>query len=122
MLHDLLGSIDADHFEKDYRQAVIRNLDLLQLFGTDVSAASRRHRLSVAYISLLVERTGHLVEIIEEEKPVVSEDGFTSQNKVTRKIRAYSSEYSSDESIRDVVSVDKALEDSRCLLIRGPLV
>ena len=44
--------IDAERFEIDYRQAVARNLDVLQLIGADVSLVNRRHRLSVAYITL----------------------------------------------------------------------
>lgn len=39
-------------FEVEYRRAVIRNLDELQLFGVDASQASRRHKLSVAYVTL----------------------------------------------------------------------
>ena len=48
--------VDADRFEFDYRQAVTRNLDVLQLIGADVSLVNRRHRLSVAYITLSVSR------------------------------------------------------------------
>ncbi|HWS83193.1 MAG TPA: NACHT domain-containing protein [Ktedonobacteraceae bacterium] len=47
---------EAAHFELEYRRAVLRNLDTLQLFGTDVTVSSRRHRLSVAYVMLSVER------------------------------------------------------------------
>lgn len=39
-------------FEADYRQAVNRNVDRLELFGVDVEEPSRRYGLSVAYISL----------------------------------------------------------------------
>jgi len=39
-------------FETEYRLAVARKLDQVELFGVDVSTPSRRHRLSVAYISL----------------------------------------------------------------------
>jgi hypothetical protein len=45
---------DAGRFEIDYRRAVARNLDTLQLLGTDISTVNRRHRLSVAYIMLSV--------------------------------------------------------------------
>jgi hypothetical protein len=47
---------EAVHFELEYRRAVLRNLDTLQLFGTDVISSSRRHRLSVAYVMLSVEQ------------------------------------------------------------------
>jgi hypothetical protein len=39
-------------FETEYRLAVARKLDQVELFGIDVSKSSRRHRLSVAYITL----------------------------------------------------------------------
>jgi hypothetical protein len=42
----------AAHFEAEYRLAVVRRLDELQLFGVEVSTASKRHGLSIAYISL----------------------------------------------------------------------
>ena len=44
----------ANRFEADYRQAVIRNLDFLELFGADISEEARRHRLSVGYISVTI--------------------------------------------------------------------
>lgn len=47
---------ETTHFELEYRRAVLRNLDTLQLFGTDVANSSRRHRLSVAYVMLSVEQ------------------------------------------------------------------
>jgi hypothetical protein len=54
-------STDADEYfaryEADYRQAVMRNLDYLELFGADISLESRRHALSVAYISLNLKKS-----------------------------------------------------------------
>ncbi|HEX5727108.1 MAG TPA: hypothetical protein VFX98_16645, partial [Longimicrobiaceae bacterium] len=38
----------AWRFEADYRLAIMRNLDELELFGVDVAEESRRHALSVA--------------------------------------------------------------------------
>ncbi|MBW8009969.1 MAG: hypothetical protein FVQ83_01835 [Chloroflexi bacterium] len=35
--------VKAAKFEKDYRRAIIRKLDKLELFGVDVSSVSRRH-------------------------------------------------------------------------------
>ncbi len=46
----------AARFEADYRHAVERNLDYLELFGADLSPEARRHSLSVAYVSLSVQR------------------------------------------------------------------
>jgi hypothetical protein len=39
-------------YEADYRQAVQRNLDYLELFGADISPEAQRHSLSVGYVSL----------------------------------------------------------------------
>jgi len=47
---------EASEFEEEYRRALIRRLDEIRLFGVDVSSASGRHQLSVAYISLAVSR------------------------------------------------------------------
>jgi hypothetical protein len=41
-------------FETEYRRYIIRNFDQIELFGADLSDASRRHQLSVAYIMLSV--------------------------------------------------------------------
>src|SRR4051794_1275474 len=42
-------------YEVDYRLAVSRNLDYLELFGADLMPESRRQSLSVAYVSLTLE-------------------------------------------------------------------
>jgi hypothetical protein len=44
--------IEVTEFEMAYRRAIVRNLDQMELFGADLSAASKRHSLSVAYVSL----------------------------------------------------------------------
>ncbi len=49
------ASDEHQRYEADYRQAVIRNLDYVELFGADISPEARRHSLSVAYISLNLE-------------------------------------------------------------------
>lgn len=55
-------TVQSDHesavFEVEYRRAVIRHLDELQLFGVDASLASRRHKLSVAYVTLSASQLG----------------------------------------------------------------
>ncbi len=68
-------------FEADYRSSVVRNLDKLELFGVDVSSASRRHRLSVAYVKLSVQH--HLnLENMEQEKNSYSIDRALSKSKL----------------------------------------
>ena len=47
---------EAAQFEEQYLRGIIKKLDYMELFGVDVSPASRRHRLSVAYISLCVRQ------------------------------------------------------------------
>ncbi len=44
--------IEAQQFESDYRRAVLRKLDELQLFGVDLDRTTKRYRLSIAYVSL----------------------------------------------------------------------
>lgn len=45
-------------YEIDYRLAVMRNLDYVELFGADLSVEARRQSLSVAYVSLNLESQG----------------------------------------------------------------
>ena len=42
-------------YESDYRLAVIRNLDFLELFGVDIQPDSSKQALTIAYISLQLE-------------------------------------------------------------------
>ncbi|HEU4794693.1 MAG TPA: hypothetical protein VFT02_03625, partial [Pyrinomonadaceae bacterium] len=92
-------------FEVEYRRSVIRNLDELQLFGVDASQASRRHKLSVAYVTLSVS---HL-------RPEVDLEALTKDD----------SELQRDEKVAEGaegpegVPVDKTLENSTKLLILG---
>jgi len=95
---------DAGRFEISYRDAVARNLDVLQLLGLDVSSANRRHRLSVAYITLSVEQ-------LTPTRPENKESCQTVTNRPP--------EGSQDEIEKDRVSVDIALTRASRLLIRG---
>ena len=47
-------TVAVERFEIEYRDAVARNLDVLQLIGADASLQNRRYKLSVAYITLSV--------------------------------------------------------------------
>jgi len=96
MREQLDPRIETERFEIEYRQAVARNLDVLQLTGTDVSLTNRRHQLSVAYITLSVMK-----------KLLPFRTIGTSSNGSQADIR------------RDIVLVDTALADSHRLLIRG---
>jgi NACHT domain/Leucine Rich repeats (2 copies) len=95
---------EAGRFEIEYRQAVARNLDVLHLIGADVSLPNRRHRLSVAYITLSVEQKLFIWLENGDEEPAMM---------------AQSSEIPYNEMVGDIVSVDAALAHSHRLLIRG---
>lgn len=84
-------------FEKEYREAVARNLDRLELFGVDVSGANKRHRLSVAYVTLAVSTD----ETLRGKAPDATADD------------------DDDEDRRVTMQVDSALRRTRRFLLRG---
>jgi hypothetical protein len=47
-----VGDPGAARFEGDYRKAVLRRLDYVEIFGADLPPEARLHKLSVAYVSL----------------------------------------------------------------------
>jgi hypothetical protein len=52
-----LGGDDTSlRYEKDYREAVLRNLDWVELFGVDVPDEYKRNQLTDAFVSLDVEQ------------------------------------------------------------------
>jgi len=57
LVRSLGGGEQSQRYEADYRQAVVRNLDYVELFGADISPEAKRHSLSVAYISLSLAAT-----------------------------------------------------------------
>jgi Leucine-rich repeat (LRR) protein len=97
MREQLDPMVEAERFEIEYRQAVARNLGILQLVGADVSLVNRRYRLSVAYITLSVAQKSFPLHIVDT-----------------------SSDSSRDEVGQDIVSVDTALAGSHRVFIRGP--
>jgi hypothetical protein len=95
---------ESSRFEVEYRRAVIRNLDELQLFGVDLSTSNRRHRLSVAYVTLSVK--------------YVSETDIHLSNREKEK---YSSELEElvDDDIPTAVPVNQMLESCDRLIVLG---
>ena len=92
------AQIEATRFETEYRRAVLRNLNRVELFGIDVSRTSRSYPLSVAYVSLEVsgykkEPQGHVEVDVADPEDV-------------------------DESKIDAVEL--ALAESNRFVIRGP--
>jgi hypothetical protein len=96
---------EVAHFEAEYCRAVIRNLDKLELFGVDVSTASRRYRLSVAYVSLSVE---------PKTLRAYSEKKFAE-----RVLNTPNAEDSEDRNGKIIIPVDKLLAKTHNVLIQG---
>lgn len=86
-------------FDSNYRRAIVRNLDELELFGVDLSGSSKRYRLSVAYVSLSVEYR-FVPEQLDDEIDQSKTDSFID----------YTSEVS---------SIDEIIEKTNLLLVRG---
>ena len=55
---------EGARFETEYRRAVARSLNRMEIFGVDLAPTSRSHPLSVAYVSLEV---GHSAQNPDEE-------------------------------------------------------
>jgi NACHT domain len=90
-------TVEVDRFEIEYRDAIARNLDVLQLIGADVSLQNRRYKLSVAYITLSVMQRSLF--------PSLTSVSFYKNTE--------------DEAAREFVPVDITLASSNRLLIRG---
>lgn len=85
---------DADRiFENDYRRAIARKLDRLELFGITTDETSRRYSLSVAYITLTAAKA------VEHRADEPADD--------------------EDDNGLDYLCVDDALASGRRVLIRG---
>lgn len=104
MLEQADPLLGAQEFEGKYRRAVIRELDSLELFGVDLPPASKKHRLSTAYISLSLNQKAL------PEKP---------SKKVQLNTISTDSSNDHDEEKSNIVSVEIALASSRRLFIFG---
>jgi hypothetical protein len=93
-------------FETQYRREIARRLDRLELFGVDVSPASSRYALSIAYITLTTTRPRTAV-------PAVSGATATSTNRA----RYHSTD--KPEGDADYLRVNDALAGSPRMFIRG---
>lgn len=64
MVSDSVLDDDRARFEGDYRLAVFRRFDYMELLGADIRREARRHPLSIAYVSLsLMEAEGTLDDV-----------------------------------------------------------
>ena len=55
--HPSIGGMDSRYFRNTYKSTVIRKLDWMELYGSDLSGESTRHKLNVAYIHLSVRKS-----------------------------------------------------------------
>jgi GTPase SAR1 family protein len=107
---------ESARFELDYRRAVGRNLDVLELFGANVKSSSREQSLSLAYVRLSVE----------QKTPEISEQSIQSRIKNSAtdpylKVMAAKSDvqFNLYTKPRSIVVIDEALAQSQRLIIRG---
>lgn len=92
-------------FETDYRQAVVRRLDEVELYGID--AAVKRHRLSVAYISLTVRQDNPT----EQKPPESTISGCSTESS--------GPESADSEDTERVVPVEELLASADRIVVRG---
>lgn len=70
-------------FERDYRAAVVRKFDRINLFGARISRSTKRYKLSVAYVSLdVVTDQNYSLEEIDDVKRTV-EDALSNSTRCT---------------------------------------
>lgn len=96
------SSTDAIRFETEYLRAVARTFDRLELFGVDASGPSRRYNLSVAYVSLSVERS-----VLQPERARPRSDEELMEDLL-------------EDDDREIVPVTRSLQASHRLFVRGP--
>ena len=75
---------ETQRYEADYRQAVLRNLDYVELFGADITPESRRHALSVAYVSLNLQ--GRLAGGEKDPRPLPVESVLDTLGRDSRRL------------------------------------
>jgi len=104
MRAELDPQLESARFEVDYRRAVVRHLDELELFGSGMSITRRKYSLSLAYVTLSLEqkeRTTH------QPKERGMREHFSIESEA------------SETTVRRVTSVNELLVDARAVLIRG---
>ncbi|HLG79217.1 MAG TPA: NACHT domain-containing protein, partial [Ktedonobacteraceae bacterium] len=95
--------VEAARFELDYRLTVIRKLDELELFGSDMSVTARKYSLGLAYVSLSLEH--------EIPQPVHEE-----QDKIDMAVAMFKGK---PQLVRTVADFASVLAESPYLLLRG---
>src|SRR3989440_3493000 len=103
MRAELDPQVEAARFELEYRRAVVRRLDELELFGSGMSITGRRYSLSLAYVTLSLEERERYIHPLKYR----GTDVFPFDKEV------------STETVRRISSVNEVLSDARAVLIRG---
>jgi len=103
----------AVQFEEEYRRAVARNLDVLELFGANVSLASRRHSLSIAYVTLSVSRSNL------KAKPSSKSSDIDDNRFSPEPLSMHGEDRIETHAATDVLSAIECLSSTNRLLIRG---
>ncbi len=105
-------TLKGSQFELEYLRTVRLKLDRLELFGSGMSMANRRYSLSLAYITLSVER-----RVMRELMP------FERGRKILRSpidlAESGDEEEKVEEIVRQTEAVDEALKDAQSVLIFG---
>ena len=104
MRADLDPQLESARFELDYRRAVVRHLDELELFGSGMSITRRKYSLSLAYVTLSLEHTEHSMH---PPKKRGMKDDFPFEREA------------SAATVRRITSVNEVLADAHAVLIRG---
>ena len=98
--------LEGSRFELEYLRTVIRKLDELELFGSGMSVTSRKYSLSLAYITLSIER-----RVEWEQVP------FAEFAEIARQIEKRFE--ATVTTVTQVAEVDEALKDAQSVLIFG---
>jgi predicted MPP superfamily phosphohydrolase len=113
----LVGESAEEHFTRRYCEYVIKQYDVLELFGCDIPRELQNHQLSVAYVSL------NLVQE-DETQPLNRDVNFSSDSSSTKNITYLEG---NEEVQNDIINssavvehvLDSVSKSSRCLLING---
>lgn len=67
-----VGGVDTRKYRSDYLRILSRKLGYMELYGSDLSGASRRHSLNIAYINLSLRRINQENELVLKANEAIS--------------------------------------------------
>jgi hypothetical protein len=100
---ELTPQIETARFELDYRRAVVRTLDELELFGSGMSITSRKYSLDLAYVALSLEH-----QVLRPLPTLKRRLGFSADE-----------ENEQSQMVRTITDIATVLEESSYLLLLG---